>query len=96
MSRPNFVEMAREWLVRATGHARKNEEESLARELERVWELGIANSIEALDGIQPDGAHITQAEAIYELRELAAKDRTGAHTCLKAKDGICVICQGRS
>lgn len=42
----NFEDMAREWLVRAQGHSRPEHEKSLAKELQRAWELGIANAIE--------------------------------------------------
>lgn len=49
--RPDFLEMARAWLVRAQGHARPEHEKSLASELERLWELGIANAIEAADAV---------------------------------------------
>jgi hypothetical protein len=52
-NRPNFLEMARAWLVRAQGHARPENEKSLAVELERAWELGIANAIEALPRAEP-------------------------------------------
>ncbi len=48
MTRPDFLEMARAWLVRAQGHARPANEQSLAAEFERAWELGVANAIEAL------------------------------------------------
>jgi hypothetical protein len=43
MSKPDFVTIAREWLVRAQGHARVSDEQSLANELERVFELAVMN-----------------------------------------------------
>jgi hypothetical protein len=55
LTRPDFIEMARAWLVRATGHARESTEQSLAAEIERVWELGIANAIEAVHDFDADG-----------------------------------------
>ena len=50
MVRPDFLEMARAWLVRAQGHSRPESERSLATELESAWELGIANAIEVVAG----------------------------------------------
>lgn len=40
MSEQNFKDMAREWLVRAQGHARPEHETSLAVELGRAHTLG--------------------------------------------------------
>ena len=36
----DFKELARDWLVRAQGHARAPHEDSLAKELQRVFDLG--------------------------------------------------------
>jgi hypothetical protein len=40
MNKPDFAEVARDWLVRAQGHARAPHEQSLAVELEKVFERG--------------------------------------------------------
>ena len=40
MTIPDFETLAREWLVRVQGHSRPANEEALATELKRVFELG--------------------------------------------------------
>ncbi len=40
MSKPDFLEMASEWLVRAQGRAQAKDVESLSAEFERVFDLG--------------------------------------------------------
>lgn len=67
MKKPNFSDLAREWLVRAQGHARPEHEKSLAAEMERVWELGVANAIEVANG------HETGDQAVDAMRDLVAK-----------------------
>lgn len=69
-TRPDFATMARAWLVRARGHASPSNEESLAAELERAWELGIANAIEAVDA-HPDDPIMTGVQD--RIRELTDK-----------------------
>lgn len=40
MSRPDFTELARQWLVRVMGYPQPSHIASLAKELERVFDLG--------------------------------------------------------
>jgi hypothetical protein len=39
MSAPDFLELAQDWLVRATGHATPGRDASLAAELRKVYEM---------------------------------------------------------
>lgn len=72
--RPDFLEMAREWLVRAQGHARVEHERSLADEFERLWELGIANAIEAAAPFGEVCPECETGELVVEaLRQLTDK-----------------------
>lgn len=74
MSKPDFIEMAREWLVRATGHARASTEQSLAAELEKLWELGIANAIEAAAPFEEVCQDCETGELVVEaIRQLTDK-----------------------
>ena len=44
MTRPDFAEMAREWLQRTTSitSASPETEKAIAQEFERVWQLGVS------------------------------------------------------
>jgi hypothetical protein len=76
MTRPThswFVERAREWLVRVQGHARDVTEERLADELEKMWALGVAHSIEAVGDVDLLSTPSRIAEDLEEaLRALAS------------------------
>ncbi len=86
MSRPDFKEIAREWLVRAMGHARTSTEESLGAELERVYGLGSDEDVakklrERLDSITTSVLHCDrQCPQCRTLAEAcrAILDATGA------------------
>jgi hypothetical protein len=41
MDRPDFKELALEWLVRATGHVPVGREQSLAVEFQKIYEAGV-------------------------------------------------------
>lgn len=57
MSRPNFKDLAREWLVRVQGHSRQPHEDALEKELSSMYELGAAHAIEVVrHEMGPDGA----------------------------------------
>jgi len=60
MNKPKFVQMALDWLVRATGHVPIGREQSLAVELERVHEAGVQA------GMIWGAAIIAMAEAIWK------------------------------
>lgn len=66
MSRPNFEDIARAWLVRAQGHSRPEYEKSLGKELERVWDLGITSAIEA---VGDDSDHEDRRSPLREAAE---------------------------
>ncbi len=70
MTAPNFVEMAREWLVLAQGHARAPHEESLAKELERVYELGEPRYRELLEHVLLKGTDGAILEALVAARKI--------------------------
>lgn len=47
MSRPDFAEMAREWLHRTTSitSASPETERAIAQEFERVWQIGVLHAV---------------------------------------------------
>lgn len=47
MTRPDFAEMAREWLHRTTSitSASPETERAIAQEFERMWQLGVLHAV---------------------------------------------------
>lgn len=73
MSRPNFKDLAREWLVRAQGHARPEHEESLAKEIRSAYELGAAHAIEVVHDFGPNMLDSRPLDEIVErIRDATA------------------------
>lgn len=61
MTKPDFEALALEWLVRATGHVPKGREQSLAVELQKAYEMGLAASLErivAAPELLPEGVTV--------------------------------------
>ena len=50
---PDFVVMARAWLVRVQGHSRPNDEQRLAEELRKVYELGMLDGAAQACAVDP-------------------------------------------
>lgn len=54
------------------GHAREPHEKVLADELRRAYELGVAEAIEAVAKLAPDGGMIAAEDAEGAMRRLVA------------------------
>lgn len=68
----NWIDTAREWLVRVQGHSREPHEKALAKELRRAYELGVAEAIESVARLAPDGGPIAAEDAEGAMRRLVA------------------------